>query len=274
MKDFSKYKFIVRRSPDDPRDWKASAIYKKIALPDVVDYRDRMFPVRDQGSQGSCVAMAGAAMKEWQERIDVMLDEYMSPQFIYNNREDITEEGMYVRDLMNILRKKGVCVESFYPYGAFKEITKEVYDNALNFIIENYASIDTITELKTALYINGPCIIAVPVYNLTERMWKKKMGDYLLGYHLLCVAGYNEDGFIIRNSWGDDWGQKGYCIFPYEDWGCQMETWTTVDANSYKPEPPVPEPEKENWFKKYWWILILSAVAIGMIIFLVLTLKK
>jgi hypothetical protein len=54
-----------------------------VGYPYTLDLRTNMMPVRDQGSQGSCAAMAGSAMKEWQERIDFLLDEYLSPQFIY-----------------------------------------------------------------------------------------------------------------------------------------------------------------------------------------------
>ena len=243
----AEYKLNVRKSPEDLRDWKAKHIYKLIALPDVVDYRPDMFPIRDQGSQGACAAMAGAAMKEWQEKKDVGITEYMSPQFIYNNREDPNIEGMYMRDLMNILRKLGDCQESDYPYGSMGKIPEKAYTDALNFIIKNFASVETIDELKTALYTNGPCIIAVPVYNFTERMWKQRSGENLLGGHALAIAGYNEDGFIIRNSWGKTWGQNGYCIFPYEDWGLQWESWTTVDANSFDPEP---EPDKKGCLSK------------------------
>jgi len=253
-----KYKLNVRKSPLDKRDWKASAIYPKIVLPEVVDYRDEQLPIRDQGNQGSCAAMAGAAMKEWQERIDVALDEYMSPQFIYNNREDTSEEGMYMRDLMGVLRERGDSLESFCKYGS-KTVSKAAYENALNFIIKNYASVDAIEELKTALYTNGPCIIAVPVYNYSTRMWKQMSGDYFLGGHAMCLVGYNTDGFIIRNSWGRGWGDGGYCIFPYEDWGLQWETWTTIDEHSS--DPPEPEPKKNKFWefiKKYWWICLFG----------------
>jgi hypothetical protein len=271
MKDFSKYKLNVKRSPFDARDYKASTIYPKIILPEIIDYRKDMFAIRDQAGQGACVAMAGSAMKEWQEKFDSFINDYLSPQFIYNNREDPNSEGMYMRNLMGILLNKGVCSEASYPYLSFKPITEAIYKEALNYIIKNYASIDTIDELKTALYVNGPCVIAVPVYNFSERMWKQNAGDVFLGGHAMCICGYNKGGFIIRNSWGRfDWGQEGYCIFPYEDWGCQWEVWTGIDEDSYDPPIP-PVPDKKGWFKRYWWLVTLGVIAITVIIVLILT---
>ncbi|MBK5202095.1 MAG: C1 family peptidase [Prolixibacteraceae bacterium] len=251
MKDFSQYKLNVTPSPKDKRDWKVSAIYPKVALPEIVDYRPVMFPIRDQGSQGSCAAMSGAAMKEWQEHIDVNMNDYMSPQFIYNNRENINEEGMYMRDLMEVLKEKGDCTESVFPYGTKGLPSIEVLMNASLYKISNYGSIDTINDLKTSLFSNGPCVIAIPVYNYTERMWFKNKGEYLLGGHALCVVGYNKEGFIIRNSWGADWGKEGYCVMSYDDFGMQYELWTTVDSKSFDPpvppEPPIPpEPKKKG----------------------------
>jgi len=262
-----RYKLNVRRSPTDIRDWKACSIYSPIKLPEVVDYRPDMFPVRDQGDQGSCAAMAGSAMKELQEVEDFGIKDYMSPQFIYNNREG-EDEGMYMRDLMKILQEKGDCFEALYPYGSTFAPSAKVYENAVNFVIKNYAAVESIDELKTALYLNGPCVIAVPVYNFTTRMWYQYSRDVFLGGHAMCVVGYNKEGFIIRNSWGSSWGDYGYCIFPYADWGLQWEVWTTIDEQSYKPEPPKPEPQdEETWLSKYWWVLAIGvAVVAGVLI--------
>ena len=76
----------LERSPVDERDWKAEAIYNNVALPGSLDMRKDLQKIRDQGNQGTCAAQSGACMKEWQEKLDYSFDEYMSPQFIYNNR--------------------------------------------------------------------------------------------------------------------------------------------------------------------------------------------
>lgn len=253
MKDFSKYKLNTRPSPKDIRDWKVSAIHPKVALPEIVDYRPMMFSIRDQGNTNACAAFAGSAMKEWQEKIDVNINDYMSPQFIYNNRADLTEEGMYMRDLMEILKEKGVCPESIFPFGTKGLPSIDVLMSASPYKIQNYASVNNITEVKTALFLNGPCIIAFPVYNFTERFWYQYPGESILGGHAVTKVGYIKEGFIIRNSWGTDWGQKGYCIMPYEDFGLQWEIWSTIDAKSIivPPIPPIPpEPEKKGCLSK------------------------
>jgi hypothetical protein len=36
--------------------------------------------------------------------------------------------------------------------------------------------------------------------------------------HAFALVGYDEDGFIVQNSWGDGWGTHGLAILTYEDW--------------------------------------------------------
>jgi hypothetical protein len=208
--------------------------------------------------------MAGSAMKEWQERIDFLLDEYLSPQFIYNNRENRPSEGMYMRDLMNILRLYGDCREYLHPYGDGGKPSAEAYGDADDHVIASYAAVNTIEGLKQALYTSGPCVIAVPVYNTGERMWHERPGDSFLGGHAMCVVGYDAAGFIIRNSWGARWNGDGHCIFPYADWGEQWEVWTTVDADTVPDPTPKPPPEPDDgpsWLERYgWWGLVVVAV--------------
>jgi len=42
--------------------------------------------------------------------------------------------------------------------------------------------------------------------------------DKSMGGHALALIGYTEDGFIVQNSWGPDWGYHGFAILSYEDW--------------------------------------------------------
>jgi hypothetical protein len=46
------------------------------------------------------------------------------------------------------------------------------------------------------------------------------------GGHAFAIVGYNQDGFIVHNSWGTKWGTKGRAILRYEDWlDHAMDCW-------------------------------------------------
>jgi len=188
-------------------------------------------------------------MKEWQEFHDIQFNEYMSPQFIYNNRSNQETEGMFGRDVMKILHKIGSIPETKYPYNIIQkpnDIESGLFLAASSHKIKGYAKINSIIELKKALIKNGPCYFAVPVYNYSKTMWKPNNNEKKIGGHAMTCVGYNPDGFIIRNSWGKDWGYKGYTIFPYEDFGMHYDIWTTIDEQSSIPSPPPIVPEDDN----------------------------
>lgn len=235
MIDATKYKFNLEPSPIDPRDYLLETIYPvTVELPKVWDLRPQMRPIRDQGTQGTCSAQTIAAMKEWQELVDIGFNKYMSPQFVYNLRENQQSEGMYPRNTMDILYKIGIVPELDYPYGKFKPIDDKLKLAAAKHKISGYAQVNTIDSLKAALFANGPCYIAFPVYNPNKwEFWKPDhVGQQMLGGHAVCVAGYTEDSFIIRNSWSVEWGDKGYCYYPFNNFGMHWEIWTALDADS------------------------------------------
>jgi len=232
--DVRKYSFNLQKSPVDPQDFMLEAIYPDaVVLPEVWDLRSNMRPIRDQGQQGTCSAQTVAAMKEWEELADVQFKEYMSPQFIYNLRTG-GGEGMTPKDTMEILYKIGIVPEKSYPYGTFKPIPDELKTAAAKYKIQGYAQINTLDSLKKALFGNGPCYIAFPVYDPESmEFWKPtSVGQQMLGGHAVCVAGYLKDSFIIRNHWSTQWGDAGYTYFPFTEWGMQWEAWTAIDADS------------------------------------------
>ena len=110
--------------------------------------------------------------------------------------------------------------------------------DALKHKIKNFARVETIDSLKYSLYQNGPCLIAFPVFNYGMEMWKPEFENQSTsGGHAMTVVGYTDDSFIIRNSWGYHWGDKGYCYYKFEDWGSHWEIWTTVDKKTQLKDP-------------------------------------
>jgi hypothetical protein len=231
-------KLSTLKSPEDGRDYIMETIisYNK-PLPSVFDMRNKLKPIRNQGSMGTCAAMTGACIKEYQERTNINFRNYFSAMFIYNNRSNQETDGMYGRDVMKILANKGICPEKDMKYGTImkpSEIPEHIYDICLNYKIKAYARINTIDGLKKSLILYGPCYIAFPCYSKNINMWKPLFrGQQYNGGHAMTIVGYNYEGFILRNSWGVKWGDRGYCIYPYKDFGHHWEIWTLLDDESY-----------------------------------------
>ena len=226
----------IKKCKPDLKDY--TYISSNINYPKELDYRKDLQPIRDQGNQGSCYAQSVACVKEWQEKKDINFNEYLSPQFFYNNRSNLYDNnknndyGMNSRDVMKLMKNIGICRESIYPYGFIqdkKNISKNVYKDAQNHIIKGYARINTINECKKNIFINGPCLITFPVFNYSKQFWIKKNNEKSLGGHAVVIVGYNNEGFIIRNSWGTKWSDNGYGLYQYKNWNKHWEIWTTID---------------------------------------------
>lgn len=248
-----RYQCKLKKSEVDHRDYVYSDNITRI-LPDVLDYRYELTPVRDQGEQGSCFAHCVSCVKEWQEKKDYGFSEHFSAQFFYDNRPNFYDElegndrGMTGRDAMKLLKKIGICPEKLYPYGSSmhrENIPAEIFESAKKHIIKGYAKVNSLADLKKNLYRNGPCIITFPVYNFGAKFWKK--GPKNFGGHAVTVVGYTKNAFILRNSWGYNWGKKGYTYYPFSEWGKHWNVWTTIDEKTLEPEKePFPDIVPDN----------------------------
>jgi C1A family cysteine protease len=48
------------------------------------------------------------------------------------------------------------------------------------------------------------------------------------GMHGVAIIGWNDKGFIIKNSWGEDFGNNGTTILPHERFNELQEIWTVI----------------------------------------------
>lgn len=223
--------------PDSPdqRDFLFSLLKCPARLPKSVDLRRQCSPVENQGSLGSCTANALAGAVEFLELKDGVKFEDASRLFIYFNERVLIgtvneDSGAYIRDGIKTLVNQGVCSETSWPYDISKFTKKppqKYYEEALDHQIISYYRIDTLRQMKACLASGFPFVFGFSVYESFEseevaRTGKVKMPkiwERCLGGHAVMAVGYNDNlfsqRFIVRNSWGEDWGMKGYFTIPY-----------------------------------------------------------
>jgi len=205
-----------------------------------VDWTPYMSPVKDQGGLGSCVGFAVAAMKEYQEQKEHMMevlngksynreeDHYdLSEAWVYWNSKKIDpwpdSEGTSIRCAMRVLHRIGIPCEAGWEYddrfkGEPKSWAKLVAKWGL---IDSYWRVSGVDDLILALN-DGPVVIGVACF---REIFNPNKGvvpypanpNELLGGHAICAVGYSEDTELIKfkNSWSTGWGDEGYGYLPY-----------------------------------------------------------
>lgn len=224
---------------------------------------DDMPPVKSQGSVGSCVAHATATILEYFNMVEHKQYNMLSTNFIYAQGSNTKSSGMYLRDACKIVKEYGDALEVTIPGNTEKpkcieetmpKIDDKVLAEAANFRVRSYAQCKDANAIKKALIENGPVLGSVKWYD-----------DYTIkgnilsfdetsepGYHAIVICGYNEDGWLIQNSWGRFWNGDGQCVIPYNI--PIREAWSFVDANS----DDVYIPRNNRWLN--WLYKIVNLV--------------
>ena len=207
--------------------------FKKVPLPESVDLRKNFPPVYDQGELGSCTANALCGVYEF-ETVDENVDKGFKPSrlFLYYNERKMEgtiseDSGAYLSDGIKSLKNYGVCSESYCPY-VIENFTQapspSAYKEALDHKVVISSNIhQDLTSMKLSIYNKNPFVVVISIYSSFESsevaktgmVPMPKKGEELLGGHAVAVCGYTKDHWIVRNSWGSSWGDKGYFYLPY-----------------------------------------------------------
>lgn len=220
----------------DQRDLMYSASMMSLQkMPSKIDLRSKCPVVYNQGQLGSCTANALGAAFQFGRRKQ-KLDEFIpSRLFLYYNERVMiktvnSDSGAHIRNGIKSLNVNGICPETEWPYVVEKfteKPPKKCYDDAVKCNIKSYERLNNtnLTQLQSCLSEGFPFVFGFTVYESFETEAVAKSGmlpmpkakETVLGGHAVMAVGYDDSkqAIIIRNSWGKDWGIKGYFYMPY-----------------------------------------------------------
>jgi len=200
-----------------------------------VDLREtgHLPPVYDQGQLGSCTGNGTAAAVEYGLKAQGKHDFMPSRLFIYYNERVIegtvdSDAGAEIRDGIKVVATTGVCDENLWPYDISKFTDKPsdaAYSAAKTGIIKQYSRVPVaLHNIQNVLTHKIPVVFGCTLYDSFESNAVAENGmvpmpianENVVGGHCMLMVGYTDTHFIVRNSWGEGWGDKGYCYFPFE----------------------------------------------------------
>lgn len=240
-------------SPDIQKDFTYEnameiGFVQEVGIPETLDLRKAEWKINDQGTTGSCVGWATAdSLLRWhfvKEGI-ITPTELLSIRFIWMASKETDEfssrpstfieiAGTSLKAALDIARNYGCVTDSILSFNNSKlygGTESSFFTLASRLKILNYFNLikDTsskITDWKNWIAAgNGPILVRLNVddtwinASITAGILDEYDPTSLRGGHAVSIVGYTKDRLIIRNSWGDNWGDKGfaYASFNYAE---------------------------------------------------------
>ena len=211
-------------------------------------------PISQQGRAGTCVANA------WCDCVEMLIGMHygksnvvqLSRRFAYwvsrylHSATD-RDDGTFLRAMGHQFLKVGVVLEEDMPYSdqerdlVGKAASPELqhYTMASNNRIKSFYRLSSmeaqmLREMEVAVRSNHPVVIGVPVtgYFQDERdlaIFTRPADADVIGRHCMLVVGVRfESGkrqWLIRNSWGKNWGDNGHCWMTDDYLSLSTDTW-------------------------------------------------
>lgn len=197
-----------------------------------VDLREFFTPIKNQGQIGACTVFSIASIYEYILKKNAQQEDDLSESFVYynvrhSNGTELEDTGSSFQDVIMSIGELGICAESLHPYSlslssvpseeAYLDGKKRRITKALNVNVDE-------NDIKSALQEGYPVAVSLKIYDsfnatsgFVSRPSEEEIESADFGYHAMVIVGYSDDTkfFIVRNSWGEGFGDKGYCYMPY-----------------------------------------------------------
>jgi hypothetical protein len=199
-----------------------------------VDLRQYCSPVEDQLTISSCNACSVVGALEYlMIRAGKPLIN-LSPMFVYYNGRRLAgmenqDSGLMSHHATAAVMAYGACEEKVWPYKVEKYAVpppRNCYQDATRFEAIQYARLASSEEAKVSLSEGVPVVFG---FDMPRAYYDAAATTGIMPNagafdsnpqtgHSMLVVGYDdaEKTWLVRNSWGDDYGEKGYVRIPYD----------------------------------------------------------
>ncbi len=247
QKDAKEIERILNCDPskNQENDWliehaeESGLLTAPLQLPANVDLREAWWSIGDQLSTGSCVGWAAAdSVIRWHfvKAGRINNKQLLSIRFIWMASKETDEftthpttfierDGTSLKAALDIARKYGAVIINllpFLPIALSNLSTQAFYATAANLKIASYFNLGIpmlprLAIWKTWLATKGPILTRLGVDQTWDNATQTNGNldiykpDTVRGGHAVAIVGYtNTNRFIVRNSWGTGWGDKGF----------------------------------------------------------------
>lgn len=202
-------------------------------IPKNVDLREKWWKIDNQGNTGACVGYSSAyGVLRWhyvQKKL-IKKNQKPSARFIWmaNKETDnitsypttfLESDGTQTKLALRVAQRYGCVLDNVLPMkGKLSSLRRSTfYTQAAKLRIASYHNLGTNPDdWRKWLALNGPILTRLGVDKTWDRATNTsgKLEQYqpetVRGGHAVCLVGYSEDYFIVRNSWGKSWGDQGF----------------------------------------------------------------
>jgi hypothetical protein len=209
--------------------------FAQVAEKDAVDLRKYCSPVGDQKQTGRCSAFAWTHAVEMSRNVLEEESVRLCPNFTmleFQRMQGDAQDYSYAHsggdgtvsgpDPGQVLVENGTCRQEFWPddldnpRSPERQLASDADQHKLDAIPLPIA----IDDVKKVL--SAGCPVHVSMDTGTTFSGVGRDGVFSAaeapsgrhGRHAMLIVGYTGNFYILKNSWGTDWGDQGYCYVP------------------------------------------------------------